>query len=193
MARVVRPDMMAILGTQPNSGSIHCPLGHCAAMSRERFRERFSQSRPFLGCFIGTLSPSRFHKRPTHLLFTCCRQAVFTPPRGASLRLVTRQPPGGSHSGRTAASSRSCLRSHHRKGGVLRQHAPVALDVAWTDAGPEPGNTLTADCCAIACRAAGRREGLRGSARSGLPQDQFVQGQVRNRTPKALVLFLEAL
>ncbi len=135
-------------------------------------REGFSQSRPFFGCFIGTLSPSRFHKRSTRLLFTRRRQAVFTLPIGASLRLLTRQPSGGSHTGRIAASVRSCLRPD-----VLRQHAPVALGVAWTGAGPEPGihdaqkpsSGCAHDQCrpplivckANDCRAAGRREGLR--------------------------------
>jgi len=31
----------------------------------------FSQSRPFLGCFIGTFSPSRRHRRSMRLSFTC--------------------------------------------------------------------------------------------------------------------------
>ena len=35
-------------------------------------REGFNQSRPFFGCFIGTLSPSRRHRRSTRLSLTRC-------------------------------------------------------------------------------------------------------------------------
>ncbi|SDE74853.1 hypothetical protein SAMN04488239_1348 [Ruegeria marina] len=34
MHEVVRPDMVAMLRPQPNARSVHCPAGHCGAMSR---------------------------------------------------------------------------------------------------------------------------------------------------------------
>lgn len=112
---------------------------------RRRTQEpSFIQIRPFFGCFIGTLSPSRRHRRSTldrqgmpacprgafviHLPVD--RQVVFTPPRGGQ-RLSTRPQPAYSHIDRTGGSARSCLRAN-----VPRQHALVVSDVVWIDVGP---------------------------------------------------------
>ena len=152
----------------------------------------FIQSRPFLGCFIGTLSPSRLHKRSTRLSFTrrpagasvgCCRE-------GASLHLATRRQPGGSHIDRTDAPAQSC-----QQPSVPRRHAPVAIAAAWIDASPRHGKRdvqkPSSGCAHDQCRNVDARSSE--VSRCGLLQDQFVQGQVRNRTPKALVLFLKTL
>jgi len=99
------------------------------ALRHAMAREGFSQSRPFLGCFIGTFSPLTFPQTLNTFvpLGRLLRNRLPGSGSPASLRLATRQPPGGSHIGGTAASARSCLRP-----GGLRQHAPVALDVAWS-------------------------------------------------------------
>ncbi len=105
----------------------------------------------------------------------------------ASLHLSARLQPDGSHIDRTGASARSYPRP-----SVLRQHALVATDVAWIGAGPIRGKhdalKLRTDYAHDRCR----HGDARGSevSRCGLLQDQLIQCQVRNCTPKTLVLFL---
>ena len=73
----------------------------------------FIQSRPFFGCFIGTFSPSRRHRRSTRLSLTC-------QPASRSKALQS----GGSHSVHTDGPVRSCLQrdrsSSERPTGSLR-------------------------------------------------------------------------
>ena len=119
---------------KPNYCCIFLILSHCFCLitrsydqmwSRYSGRNRtqdpwFSHSRPFLGCFMGTLSPSYRHKRSTRLSFTC-------QPASSSNAAIQRWPYRP-----TCASARSCERR-----GLLRQHAPLAIDAAWIGAGPE--------------------------------------------------------
>ena len=66
--------MLSVLNAFPSS-VLWCTKSYDQTWLRYSGRSRthepsFSQSRPFLGCFIGTLSPSRRHSRSTRLSFT---------------------------------------------------------------------------------------------------------------------------
>jgi hypothetical protein len=128
----------------------------------------FNHSRPFFGCFIGTFSPSRRHRRSIRLSLTCH-------PASLSNAAILRYPLPSRMT--VTPPARSCPPQ-----GVFHPRGPVVVVVAWNGAGqvrdkydvPTGSIGYAHDQC--------KPDDARGLEVSpcGLGQDQLIQSQIRN-------------